>query len=269
MNIPHFQPVNSRREFLLKAGGGFGSLALASLLTRDGLASPAAAAKSKNRRLPPLAAKAKSVIWCFMDGGPSHIDLFDPKPALNKLAGKPLPSSFVRPVTAMGRTAYTDLLGCQRKFSQHGQSGTWVSDWYPEIASCVDDIAVLRSCTADGLNHVGSVCQMNTGSVLAGRPSLGAWTFYGLGSENDELPGYVVLLDYPDEPPGGNRNWGTGFMPSVYQGTKFRDGATPILHLAPADGISPARQRHKLDFVRDLNELHRSRRMEDDQLEAR
>jgi hypothetical protein len=269
MKIPHFQPVNSRREFLLKAGAGFGSLALASLLTRDGLASTTAATKSAARRLPSLQAKAKSVIWCFMDGGPSHIDLFDPKPTLNKLAGKPLPSSFVRPVTSMGRTAYTDLLGSQRRFSRHGDSGGWISDWYPEISSCVDDLAIVRSCTADGLNHVGSVCQMNTGSVLAGRPSLGAWTFYGLGSENEELPGYVVLLDYPDEPPGGHRNWGTGFMPSVYQGTKFRDGSTPILHLAPPEGVSQARQRHKLDYVRDLNELHRAGRMEDDSLEAR
>ncbi len=265
MTVPHFQAVHSRREFLTKAGGGFGSLALASLLARDGFA----ATSSANRRLPLLEPKAKSVIWCFMDGGPSHIDLFDPKPSLNKLAGKPLPASFVRPVTAMGRTAYTDLMACQHKFRQHGESGAWVSDWYPEIANCVDDIAFLHSCTADGLNHVGSVCQMNTGSVLAGRPSLGAWTFYGLGTENEELPGYVVLLDYPDEPPGGNRNWGTGFMPSVYQGTKFRDGSTPILHLAPPEGVSAARQRHKLDFVRKLNELHRSQRTEDDQLEAR
>jgi hypothetical protein len=269
MNIPHFQPVHSRREFLAKAGGGFGSIALTSLLAREGLAAGTAATTRAKRPLPPLEPKAKSVIWCFMDGGPSHIDLFDPKPSLNKLAGKPLPSSFVRPVTSMGRTAYTDLLGCRRKFQQHGQSGAWVSDWYPEIATCVDDIAILRSCTADGLNHVGSVCQMNTGSVLAGRPSLGAWTFYGLGSENEELPGYVVLLDYPDEPPGGYRNWGTGFMPSVYQGTKFRDGSTPILHLAPPAGVSSSQQRHKLDFVRELNELHRELRVEDDQIEAR
>jgi hypothetical protein len=121
------------------------------------------------------------------------------------------------------------------------------------------------------LNHVGGVCQMNTGSVLAGRPSMGAWTYYGLGSESENLPGYVVLLDYPDDPPGGSRNWGTGFMPAVYQGTKFREGATPILHLAPPENvpISNARQRRKLDFVRELNELHRARRMEDDQLEAR
>ena len=157
-------------------------------------------------------------------------------------------------MTAMGRTAYTDLLACQRKFRQHGQSGTWVSDWYPEIATCVDDIAVVRSCTADGLNHVGSVCQMNTGSMLGGRPSLGAWTLYGLGSESEDLPGYVVLLDYPDEPPGGNRNWGTGFMPAAYQGTKFRDGKTPILHLAPPDGSIAGRPAAQTRFHPQLNE---------------
>ena len=268
MSIPHYQAAQSRREFLLRAGGGFGSLALASLLARDGFANGAANAAGA-ARLPHIEAKAKSVIWCFLDGGPSHIDLFDPKPTLNRLAGKPLPGSFKRPVTAMGRTAYTDLLECKRKFGRHGQSGAWVSDWYPEIAGCVDDIAFLHGCTADGLNHVGSVCQMNTGSVLAGRPSMGAWTCYGLGTECEELPGYVVLLDYPDDPPGGSRNWGTGFMPSVYQGTKFRDGATPILHLTPPDGISAARQRRKIDFVRQLDELHRQRRSEDDQLEAR
>jgi hypothetical protein len=195
--------------------------------------------------------------------------LFDPKPTLNKIAGKPLPDSFVRPVTAMGRTAFTDLLACKRTFKKHGESGAWVSDWYPEIATCVDDIALVRSCTADGLNHVGSVCQMNTGSILAGRPSLGAWTCYGLGSESEELPGYVVLLDYPDEPPGGSRNWGTGFMPAAYQGTKFREGSTPVLHLAPSEGMSPSRQRKKLDLVRQLNGRHLRERREDDQLEAR
>jgi hypothetical protein len=269
MNVPHHQFAHSRRDFLLKVGSGFGSLALASLLSRDGIAGGSLATSAAGELLPHIKPKATSVIWCFLDGGPSHIDLFDPKPVLNKIAGKPLPNSFERPLTAMGRTAYTDLLATKRTFRQHGQSGTWVSDWYPEIATCVDDMAVIRSCTADGLNHVGSVCQMNTGSVLAGRPSLGSWTFYGLGSENEELPGYVVLLDYPDDPPGGHRNWGTGFMPAAYQGTKFRDGSSPILYLSPPEGMSPARQRRKLDFVRELNGIHRRGRAEDDQLDAR
>ncbi len=255
----------SRREFLLRAGGGCGALALASLLNRNGLGNDAEVITAASG----VAPRAKSVIWCFLDGGPSHIDLFDPKPELNRLAGQPLPASFKRPVTAMGRTAFTNLLASQRTFQQHGQSGTWVSDWYPEIAACVDEIAVLRGCYADGLNHVGSVCQMNTGSVLAGRPSLGAWSVYGLGSENEELPGFVVLQDNPDEPPGGNRNWGTGFMPAVYQGTRFLPGATPVLHLAPDVAVSPERQRRRLDFVQQLNAAHLREREHDDQLEAR
>jgi hypothetical protein len=253
----------TRREFLLRAGAGFGAMACADLMRRDAVAAGLAAQSP-----PHVRPRAKAVIWCFLDGGPSHIDLFDPKPTLNQLAGQPLPPSFKRPVTAMGRTAFTDLLACRRKFRQFGESGLWVSDWYPEIARCVDDIAVLRGCVADGLNHVGSVCQMNTGSILAGRPCLGSWTTYGLGAESDELPAYVVLLDYPDEPPGGKRNWGTGFMPATYQGTKFRAGETPILNLAPA-ASNAVRQRGTLDFVQALNQRHQADRPDDDQLSAR
>lgn len=248
----------SRRDLLTKAGSGFGGIALSALLAQDGLS-----------RAPHFKPKAKSVIWCFLDGGASHMDLFDPKPLLNKLDGQPLPDSFQRPVTAMGRTAFTPLLGSKRTFAQHGQSGTWVSDWYPEIATCVDEIAVIRNCTADGLNHVGSVCQMNTGSILGGRPCLGSWSVYGLGSDSTNLPGYVVLLDYPEEPPGGKRNWSTGFIPATFQGTQFRDGNTPILHLAPPAGMSDQRQRSKLDFIQQLNRRHREARAEDDELEAR
>jgi hypothetical protein len=269
--MPHFEHPTSRRDFLLRAGGGFGALALTSLLRRD-LAAAESATSSTNpiaSREPHFPATAKSVIWCFLDGGPSHIDLFDPKPELNKLDGQPLPSTFTRPMTAMGKTAYTPLLGSKRKFKQHGQAGTWVSDWYPEIATCVDDIAVLRSCWADGLNHVGSICQMNTGSILGGRPCLGAWSLYGLGSECEDLPGYVVLTDYPEEPPGGNRNWGTGFMPASYQGTKFREGSSPVLHVEPTGVIGDKHQRAKLDFIQELNRRHRDRRAGDDQLEAR
>jgi hypothetical protein len=255
----------SRREFLLRAGGGCGALALASLLDRNAIGNDL----EVDTIAAGIAPRAKSVIWCFLDGGPSHIDLFDPKPELNRLAGQPLPASFKRPVTAMGRTAFTNLLASQRTFQQHGQAGTWVSDWYPEIATCVDEIAVLRGCYADGLNHVGSVCQMNTGSVLAGRPSLGAWSVYGLGSENEELPGFVVLQDNPDEPPGGSRNWGTGFMPAVFQGTRFLPGSTPVLHLAPDVAVSAERQRRRLDFVQQLNAAHLHDRSQDDQLEAR
>jgi hypothetical protein len=267
---PHHEPPLSRRDFLTRAGGGFGGLALLALLQREARGHEApAAANPLAVRAPHFTPRARSVIWCFLDGGPSHIDLFDPKSELTRLHGQPLPGTFNRPVTAMGRTAYTPLLASKRSFKQHGQSGTWVSDWYPEIARCVDDIAVLRGCYADGLNHVGSLCQMNTGSILGGRPCLGAWALYGLGSAGDNLPGYVVLLDYPEDPPGGDRNWGTGFMPPTYQGTKFRGGKAPVLHLAPPPDAAGAAQRGKLDFIQELNRRHRQARADDDELEAR
>ena len=272
MNIlPHHERSASRRDFLARAGGGAGLLALTALLEQDGRAAapPAAVPNPLAARKPHFPPTAKSVIWVFLDGGPSHIDLFDPKPDLTKLDGKPLPGTFNRPVTAMGKTAFTPLLGSRRKFARHGQSGLWVSDWYPEIARCADKLAVIRSCHADGLNHVGSVCQMNTGSILGGRPCLGSWALYGLGSASQNLPGYVVLLDYPDDPPGGGRNWGTGFMPSTYQGTRFRAGTTPILHLQPEDGRPGAAQRAKLDFIQELNRRHHAARQEDADLEAR
>jgi hypothetical protein len=278
---PHHEAVHSRRDFLARTGGGLGLLALLDLLEHDAHGEASARPKTTNplaARRPHGQAPARSVIWCFLDGGPSHLDLFDPKPALTKLDGQPLPGSFKRPVTAMGRTAYTPLLASKRQFRQHGQSGLWVSDWYPEIATCADDLAVIHSCWADGLNHVGSVCQMNTGSVLGGRPCLGSWTLYGLGSASDNLPGYVVLLDYPEDPPGGARNWSTGFMPATFQGTRFRDSGAPVLHLRPeplTPNPSPQQsegslaQRAKLDFVQELNRRHLAERSEDAELEAR
>jgi hypothetical protein len=270
---PHHECACNRRDFLTRSGGGLGLLALLSLLDRDARGDAEQAGDRPGNPLavkaPHFAATAKNIIWCFLDGGPSHIDLFDPKPELDKLNGKPLPGSFKRPVTAMGRTAYTPLLASKRKFKQHGESGQWVSDWYPEIASCIDDIAVVKSCVADGLNHVGSICQMNTGSILGGRPCLGSWALYGLGSAADNLPGYVVLLDNPEDPPGGSRNWSTGFMPASYQGTRFRDGKTPVLHLEPPPAEAGEPQRAKLDFIQELNRGHRATRTEDGELEAR
>ncbi len=254
----------SRREFLLHAGAGFGGLAFASLLA--GAEKPSGnplAAKEPHHRV-----RAKSVIWCFLDGGPSHIDLFDPKPALRKLEGKPLPDSFERPMTAMGVTAAAPLLASRRTFKQYGQSGTWVSDWYPEIATCVDDMAVIKSCRAEGQTHVAGVCQMNTGSTLPGRPSLGAWAMYGLGNACDNLPGFVVLADNAAEPPGGPRNWGTGFMPASYQGTKFADGPVPVLYAQPSLGVSDAQQKGKLDFINQLNRRYADKRPGNEQVEA-
>src|SRR5262249_12724646 len=153
------------------------------------------------------------------------------------------------------------------RFKQHGQSGTWVSDWYPEIATCVNDMAVLRSCKADGQTHVASVGQMNTGTLLPGRPALGAWALYGLGTACTNLPGFVVLADYAEEPPGGNRNWGTGFMPVTFQGTKFAEGKTPILYAEPPDGMTADRQRCKLDYINQLNKRYAAGRQLVDHVE--
>jgi hypothetical protein len=264
--LNHHWQVRSRREFFSQAGSGLAGIALGSLLAQDRVqaaksADPLAAKK------PHHAPKAKSVIWLFMEGGPSHIDLFDPKPKLNELHGRPMPESFGKPITAMG-TAGNTLMGSPRKWKQHGQSGLWVSDWYPHIAQHADDLAVLRSCWADGLNHVGSVCQMNTGDILAGRPSMGAWVTYGLGAANRNLPTFVILLD-DREPVGGPKNWSAGFLPATYQGSQFRQGDTPIFHLKTPKGVTDRQQRNKLDFLKSLNEHYGEGKEDDTELDAR
>lgn len=214
-----------------------------------------------------FAPKAKSVIWLFMEGGPSHLDLFDPKPALDRLAGQPMPESFGKVITAMG-TGSNAIMPTQRQWKQHGKSGIWVSDWYPRIAEHVDDLAVIHSCWADGLNHVGSVCQMNTGDILAGRPALGSWATYGLGSANDNLPTYVILLD-EGEVFGGAKNWSSGFLPATFQGTQFRKDGAPIFHLAPPSTVSDRQQRSKLDLLSALNRQYALNKPEDNELAAR
>src|SRR2546426_6511786 len=166
---PHIPRMVTRRDFLSRAGAGFGALALSALLAEDAAATSPSPTENESGGIGPhFAPTAKAVIWLFMEGGPSHIDLFDPKPELLKLAGKPLPPSFGRPLTSMG-TANNGLLPSKRTFKQHGKSGLWVSDWYPEIARHVDDMAVIRPCWADGRNHAGSPCPMNTGSLPPGR----------------------------------------------------------------------------------------------------
>ena len=272
MPTPHILPARSRRDFLRRAGCGFGGLALAHLLGLDGLAangSPAGGSLNPLAPKPPhFSPRAKSVIFLFMEGGPSHIDLYDPKPALQELAGKPMPASFGRPITAMG-TASNTIMPSKRVFKQHGNSGIWVSDWLPHIAQHVDDLCVIRSCWADGLNHVGSVCQMNTGSILGGRPSLGSWATYGLGSASDNLPSFVIMADGA-EPVGGPKNWSSGFLPATYEGTLFRaDSKRPILHLDAPDGTSDRQQRSKLDLLGALNKRYAADKADDSSLAAR
>ncbi|MCB1227816.1 MAG: DUF1501 domain-containing protein, partial [Verrucomicrobiales bacterium] len=193
----------SRRHFLETAGSGFGAVALAALLGEEAAAAPAT--------LPHRTARAKNVIFLFMEGGPSHLDTFDYKPLLNQLAGQSLPESFKPPITAMGETN-APLLECRRTWKQHGQSGLWISDWFSHVAQHADDLAVINSCASSGINHAGGVCSMNTGSVFGGRPSLGAWASYGLGTENRNLPAFVVIKDSEATVVNGVRNWGNGFM---------------------------------------------------------
>ncbi|MGL6095892.1 MAG: DUF1501 domain-containing protein [Fimbriiglobus sp.] len=250
----------SRRHFLASAGAGFGAVALAALdrvRAADGHANPLNPLAPKP---PHHAPKAKAVIWCFLDGGASHLDTFDPKPAIARYHGKPLPESFPRPVTAMGVTAGNPLMASTRAFRQHGKSGLWVSDLLPEMAAHADDLCVVRSCVADGLTHASSVLQMNTCSLNPGRPGLGAWAVYGLGSVADDMPGFVVMADSTLEPPGGPPVWGNGFLPSPYQGTRFGTGPTPILYADPPRGISPTRQRRKFELVQKLNRRYAAER---------
>jgi hypothetical protein len=268
--IPHREAVTSRRDFLARAGLGFGGLALAAMMADDEARAESPTidpTRPLGARAPHFAAKADRVIFLFMEGGPSHIDLFDPKPELTKRHGQPLPSSFGKVFTPMG-VGGNNLLASKRKFERRGKSGLWVSDWYPHVAKVVDEIALVRSCWADGVNHVGSVCQMNTGSILAGRPSLGAWVTFGLGTENQDLPAFVVMSDAA-EPIGGPRNWGNAWLPATFQGTSFRKDGAPILHLEPPKGVSDAQQRAKLDLIAGLDRHHASSRADDSRLSAR
>jgi hypothetical protein len=265
---PHFPVASSRRQFLEQAGGGFGALALAWMIQEE----QARAAKSSTDPLGAkpshFAPKATRVIYLFMHGGPSHLETFDPKPDLQRLAGQPLPPSFGH-VATRRKVATNPLLGTRRTFAKCGQSGLEVSDFLPHIARCADDLAVIRSCWADSVNHPQAVYQMNTGSILMGKPSLGSWVSYGLGTENRDLPAFVVLPDPGGGIKGGPPAYGAGFLPATHQGTVMRGGPQPILDLAPPAGTTPAQQRRTLDLIGKLNARHLAARGDDTELSAR
>ena len=264
----------TRREFLWQAGAGFTGLGLVDLLSRDRFFGNRAAAadveaKSANPlapRPPHFASKAKSVIFLFMYGGPSHMDTFDYKPELYRLDGQTIA---LKTFGRGGKKNEGRVVGPKWKFKPYGQSGKMVSDLFPHLGTCVDDIAFLHSMTADSPIHGSAMLQMNTGKILSGSPCLGSWANYGLGSENEDLPGFVVMLDPTGGPISGAKNWSSGYMPASYQGTILRSSGTPVLDLKNAEGMSREDQRLVLDALKDYNEEHLAPRADNSNLAAR
>ena len=246
----------SRRQLLQRAGAGFGSLALSALLADETRAVPAIGPLAPKK--PHFKARAKRVIFLFMPGGPSQVDTFDPKPELAKRNGKPSPKLY------LGKQR--PLLASPWKFKKYGQSGLEVSDLFPQVASCIDDICVLRGMVTDDVNHPGGCLQMNTGERVATRPSLGSWVTYGLGTENQNLPGFIAIG--PGPLIEGARQYGAAFLPAAHQGTFVSDLKDPIKNLKNST-VTPERQRLELDALRKLNELHGAERADDSRLSAR
>jgi len=261
---PHSLRTGSRREFVRDAFCGFGSLALASLLNQQ--QAHAATGNPLSPRPAHHTAKAKSVIFLFMAGGPSHLETFDPKPLLNRLEGQPRPKEF-------GEAKYqfvksdAKLLGTRRTFAQYGQCGMEISDLFPRLATCADQLAVIRSCYGDRVVHSAAQYELFTGRVVPGYPSMGSWITYGLGCESDSLPAYVVMPDPKGALEAGQPMYAQGFLPAVFQPTMFRPGDRPVLNLNLPHGISLDQRRRTLQFIRDLNQTQTV--SEDDEFNAR
>jgi hypothetical protein len=262
----------TRREFLWETGCGFGAAALTGLLSQGGFFNRAAA-DAPRRFVNPLAprpphfdGKARSVIFLFMYGGPSHVDTFDYKPRLYPLDGRTIE---VRTFGRGGHRNQGRVVGPKWRFRQYGQCGKWVSDLFPHVGTCVDDIAFLHSMYAESPIHGSAMLMMNSGRILSGHPSLGSWVTYGLGSVNENLPGYVVMLDRSGGPISGAKNWSSGYMPAVYQGTILRASGVPIHNLDVPAGMTPQLQRQLLDRLRQRNEDHLAARADNSELAAR
>jgi hypothetical protein len=254
-NLSNILP--SRRDVLRRAGAGFGSLALAALLADESSAG-GTSANPLAPRAGHFPGRAKRVIFLFMPGGPSQVDTFDPKPRLTADHGKPAPKLY------LGQRR--NLLASPWRFRLRGESGLEVSELFPHVGSCIDQLCIIRSMVADDVNHPGGCLQMNTGERVSTRPSLGAWVTYGLGSENQNLPGFVAIG--PGPLIEGARQYGAGFLPAAYQGTFVSDLGDPIRNLKNGR-VGPARQRQELDALRRINDLHRADRAEDSRLDAR
>jgi hypothetical protein len=264
----------TRREFLWEAGSGFTGLALTGLLSLDKFLNTQAVAADGLTpfanplapKKPHFAPKAKSVIFLFMYGGPSQVDTFDYKPTLGPLDGKTIQ---VKTFGRGGKRNEGRVVGPKWAFKQYGQCGKHVSDLFPNLATCVDDIAFLHSMTADSPIHGSAMLQMNTGRILSGSPCLGSWVNYGLGSVSENLPGFVVMLDPKGGPISGAKNWSSGYMPASYQGTILRSAGDPILDLNRPEGMSAAMQRRMLDTLREYNTEHEVPRVDNSNLAAR
>ena len=241
----------SRRQFFLDAGKGFGSVALANMV-----------AQAADQ------ARAKRVIFLFMHGGVSHVDTFDPKPALTKFDGQPLPGSFGQGMIT-SRIDFRKALmrGSPWNFTRAGQSGLEISDLYPNLQQHADKLAVVRSCYSDAFDHAPAIYLRTSGSQFPGKPSLGAWTVYGLGSENKNLPSFVVMSDGAMK--SGSGAYGSGFLPALFQGTVFRGGQNPVLHLASPDGVSDEAQKETLGLITRMNRRYSASREDDTNLDAR
>jgi hypothetical protein len=270
MTTPRQFCGRTRREFLWEVGGGFGAVALTSLLSGDGFFNKASASEKFTNPLAPhkghYPGKAKACIWIFCYGGPSHIETFDYKPALYPLDGKTIP------IKTFGRGGHKNegrVVGPKWKFKQYGQCGKWVSDLMPEVATCVDDIAFVHSMYADSPIHGSALLMMNSGRLLSGHPCLGSWVNYGLGTENENLPGFVVMLDHTGGPISGPKNWSSGYMPASYQGVVIKADGTPILNLERPDGTTDETQRKLLDRLREKNEQHFAAHPDNSELSAR
>ncbi len=259
----------TRREMLWEMGGGFAGTALTWMLAQSGFFAKAApgVAPATAPKKPHFAAKAKRCIFLFMYGGPSQVDTFDPKPMLTKYHGQPMPGLDDDPLLKARKPG--NLLGSTRKFSRMGQSGIEISDLYPHLGQLVDRMAIVRGTYADSFAHGSGLLQMNTGFIRQGFPSMGSWVSYGLGTENQNLPGFVVMLDHRGGPISGPPNWSSGFMPASFQGTQFRTSGDPVLYLKPADGVSAGQQRQQLDLLARMNELRVPAGPENSELAAR
>src|SRR5215471_13903559 len=249
MTFETFQRIQARRDFLRNGAGGLGMIALAQML--------GAGQQKRNDPLAPrpphFAPKAKSVIFLFMEGAPSQMDLFDPKPELQKWQGKPLPESMTRQVKLAFIKPTAAVLGSPRVFKPYGQCGAEYSDYIPHTASCADDICLIRSMNTDAFNHHPGQLLLMSGTTQFGRPTMGAWVTYGLGSETENLPGFVVMSSGVGTS-GGESNFSCGFLPSTYQGVPFRNSGDPILYLSNPPGVTRETQQATLRAVRELNQ---------------